>query len=231
MTDGRLETQRIDTLRHGKGEDHEMPDRQPARALLLATHNSGKVRELCQLIDADWALVVPEEAGLGHLRVVENGATYRENAALKAHTFADASGLPALADDSGLEVDALAGAPGIRSARYAGVSATDAANRARLLMTLEGVPAEKRKARYRALVAIALPRQSRVWCTEGIVAGSIATDERGSAGFGYDSLFELPDGRRMAELTMDEKNRISHRARALYAAAPLLARLLTEQSR
>ena len=208
-----------------------MPDRQPARTLLLATHNAGKLRELRRLIGADWALVAPGEAGLDHLRVVESGAAYRENAALKARAFADASGLPALADDSGLEVEALAGAPGIRSARYAGAGATDAANRARLLAALEGVPAEGRKARYRALVAVALPRQSRVWCTEGIVTGSIASDERGSEGFGYDPLFELPDGRRMAELTMDEKNRISHRARALQAAAPLLARLLTEPSR
>ena len=229
--DIRLEAQRTGTLRHGKGEDYAVPDQPPARPLLLATHNSGKLRELRQLIDPGWALVAPEEADLGHLHVVEDGATYRENAALKARAFADASGLPALADDSGLEVDALDGAPGIRSARYARAGATDAANRARLVAALEGVPGERRKARYRALVAIALPRQSRVWCTEGIVAGSIAIDERGSEGFGYDPLFELPDGRRMAELTMEEKNQISHRARALRAAAPLLARLLREQSR
>lgn len=196
--------------------------------ILLATQNPGKARELAALLDADtWECVTPAEAGLAGLVVEESGATYHENAARKARAFANASGLPALADDSGLEVDALDGAPGVRSARYAGVDSTgsapgDAANRAKLLAALQGVPPVHRGARFRAVVALALPYGPDARYGEGSVEGAIAEDERGSDGFGYDPIFALPDGRRMAELSAEEKNRVSHRARALRDAARVL---------
>lgn len=200
----------------------------PARPhrLLLATNNPGKVRELRALLDPRiWECLTPADLGLAGLAVAENGDSYQANAAKKARAFADAGGLPTLADDSGIEVDALGGGPGIHSARYAGVDSTEAANRAQLLAALRGLPPARRGARYRAVVALALPLDPTVGFAEGIVEGRIAEDERGGGGFGYDPIFELPDGRRMAALTAEEKNRVSHRARALRAAAPLLAAL------
>lgn len=187
--------------------------------LLIATGNPGKLREFRALFEAieggGWELVSPAEAGIGGFEVVEDGASYAANADRKARAYANAAGLPALADDSGLEVDALGGAPGICSARYAGEDADDAANRRKLLAALAGAPAEARTARYRAVVALAFPYATNVRRGEGAVEGRIAMDERGDGGFGYDPLFELPGGRRMAELAPAEKNAISHRARAL----------------
>ena len=188
--------------------------------LLIATGNQGKLREFRALFDAlddagDWELVGPAEVGLEGFEVVEDGDTYAANAGRKARAYANAAGLPSLADDSGLEVDALDGAPGLYSARYAGEDADDAANRAKLLAALDGVADEQRSARFRCLVGIAFPYTTNVRLGEGVVEGRIAVDERGDLGFGYDPLFELPDGRRMAELSTAEKNRISHRARAL----------------
>ncbi|HJN93177.1 MAG TPA: non-canonical purine NTP pyrophosphatase, partial [Dehalococcoidia bacterium] len=150
--------------------------------LLIATGNRGKVREFQQLLsDTDWDLVTPAEAGIADLEVVEDGETYQANAARKARAYANASGLPALADDSGLEVDALDGAPGIFSARYAGSGRTDqdAANRAKLLGALAGVPTEQRTARFRAAVALSHPYGPDVRFGEGVVEGRIAEDERG----------------------------------------------------
>ncbi len=191
--------------------------------LLIATGNPGKIREFRALFDAhvdsDWELVAPADVGLADFSVVEDGDTYAENAGRKARAYANASGLPALADDSGLEVDALDGAPGLYSARYAGTAADDAANRAKLLAALEGVSPPERGARFRCLVALAFPYTTNVRLGEGVVEGSIAMDERGALGFGYDPLFALTDGRRMAELTLTEKNQCSHRARALASAA------------
>jgi XTP/dITP diphosphohydrolase len=188
--------------------------------LLIATGNQGKLREFRALFDAlddagDWELVGPAEVGLEGFEVVEDGDTYAANAGRKARAYANAAGLPSLADDSGLEVDALDGAPGLYSARYAGEDADDAANRAKLLAALDGVAGDQRSARFRCLVGIAFPYTTNVRLGEGVVEGRIAVDERGDLGFGYDPLFELPDGRRMAELSTAEKNRISHRARAL----------------
>ena len=196
--------------------------------LLLATTNAGKRRELAALIDPTvWECVTPAQSGVAALHVPETGSTYRENAARKAHAYATASGLPALADDSGLEVDALEGAPGVRSARYAAVdladpAARDRANRATLLAALHGIPPERRGARFQAVVAIALPHSPDVRFGAGTWEGRIAGDERGAGGFGYDSLFELPDGRRVAELSDEEKNRLSHRALALRNVGPIL---------
>ena len=204
------------------------PVRDGRMRLLIATGNAGKIRELRALFDpAHWDVITPAEAGVAGLEVVEDRDTLWENARKKARAYANAAGLPALADDSGLEVDALDGAPGVRSARYAGESATDAQNRAKLLRALAGVPAERRGARFRAVVAVTFPYGPNVRFGQGAVEGRIAMDERGDMGFGYDPVFALPDGRRMAELGRDEKNAISHRGRAVRDVAllrPWLAR-------
>ena len=191
--------------------------------LLIATGNPGKLREFRELFDAhvdsQWELVAPADVGLKDFTVVEDGETYAENAGRKARSYSNACGLPALADDSGLEVDALDGVPGLYSARYAGEAADDAANRIKLLQALSGIPTEQRAARFRCVIALAFPYTTNVRLGEGLVEGSIAMDERGDLGFGYDPVFALPDGRRMAELDVSEKNRISHRALALADAA------------
>ncbi len=198
--------------------------RKPPHRLLIATGNPGKLREFRALFDAledgdAWELAAPADVGLADFEVAEDGETYIANAARKARSYANAARMPALADDSGLEVDALGGAPGARSARYAGDAAGDAANRAKLLAALEGTPAGGRAARFRCVIGVAYQFTTNIRCGEGVVEGRIAMDERGDSGFGYDLVFELPDGRRMAELEMAEKNRISHRAAALADAA------------
>lgn len=191
--------------------------------LLIATGNAGKIREFRALFDAhvdsDWELVAPADVGLAGFTVVEDGETYAENAGRKARSYANAAQLPALADDSGIEVDALDGAPGLYSARYAGEASTDAANRAKLLAALAETPPAGRTARFRCVVALAFPYTTNVRLGEGVVEGTIAMTERGERGFGYDPIFALPDGRRMAELDVSEKNQLSHRARALANAA------------
>ena len=189
--------------------------------LVLATANPGKVRELCGLV-AEWGpiavlsladvppLVMPEETG----------ETYLQNAVLKARAVCAATGLPALADDSGIEVDALGGRPGVRSARYA---ESEAACNAKLLAELAGVPPERRGARYRAVVALALA-DGRVPTGEGTCEGRIAEAPRGTGGFGYDPLFVSAElGRIVAEVSAEEKARISHRARAMRALGRSLA--------
>jgi len=183
--------------------------------LVLATANAGKVRELRALI-AEWGAI--EVLSLADVTPVvmpeESGETYVENAVLKARAVASATGLPALADDSGIEVDALGGAPGVRSARYA---ATDAARNARLLAALHDVPEERRTARYRAVVALAFPDDT-VLTAEGSCEGRIAHEPRGSGGFGYDPIFIATElGRTVGEMSDEEKARVSHRARAIRA--------------
>ena len=194
-----------------------------AHRLLIATGNPGKLREFRELFDAhvdsEWELIAPADVGLGDFTVVEDGDTYAENAGRKARSYANAANLPSLADDSGLEVDALDGAPGLYSARYAGEASDDAANRIKLLEALAEVPSPDRAARFRCVIALAFPYTTNVRLGEGVVEGSIAMDERGDRGFGYDPILALPDGRRMAELDVSEKNQISHRARALANAA------------
>ena len=199
--------------------------------LLIATHNKGKSLEIQALLhDINVELLTPSQISL-NLEVNETGKTYTENAALKGVAFARASGLLTLADDSGLEVQALDGLPGIISARFAPMpDATDADRRAYLLMRLQGKP-RPWLARFRCVVAIVRPGLNSVSdpsvpdlrFTEGICPGEIIPTERGQNGFGYDPIFLLPEiGRTMAELTMEEKNRLSHRARALQAALPIL---------
>jgi XTP/dITP diphosphohydrolase len=193
--------------------------------LLLATNNQGKLRELCAILaDLPIELVTPANIRL-ELDVPEDGSTYAENAAKKALAFARASGLASLADDSGLEVDALGGAPGLYSARYLSKpGASDADRRAYLLQNLGGKP-RPWAARFRATVAIAGPGGS-VQIAEGICPGEIVPEERGTGGFGYDPIFLLPElDLTMAELPEETKNRLSHRARAVQAAKPILMKL------
>jgi XTP/dITP diphosphohydrolase len=190
--------------------------------ILLGTNNKGKLRELREILDPlGVRLVSPAEIGL-QLEVEEHGSTYHENAALKAIAFAQTSGLLTLADDSGVEVDALGGAPGLHSARYSPLpNASDADRRAYLLQNLKGY-GRPWEARFRCIIAIAQPGEEIAYA-EGICPGEIIPEERGDGGFGYDPVFYLPEyGKTMAELPTEEKNRISHRARAAQAAVPIL---------
>lgn len=198
--------------------------------LLIATQNPGKLREIWEIIsNLGLTLVTPADLGL-KLEVVEDGQTYAENAAKKALAYARASGLPALGDDSGLEVNALGGAPGIHSARYSPkVGASDADRRALLLHNLAARP-RPWLARFYAVIALATP-DGKVELASGECHGEIIPDERGSNGFGYDPIFFLPElGKTMAELDEAHKNQISHRARALQNARPFLEKLLQQGS-
>jgi XTP/dITP diphosphohydrolase len=193
--------------------------------LLLASNNPGKLAELSALLKSPRLdLVTPAEIGLA-LEVEEDGTTYAENAAKKARAFALASSFTAMADDTGLEVDALDGAPGLHSKRFAGRNyGSDAERRAALLQVLTPSPRPWR-ARFHATLAVATP-DAVIRFAEGYCEGEIIPQERGTGGFGYDSIF-LVEGleRTMAELPMEEKNRVSHRARAALAAGPILAEL------
>jgi XTP/dITP diphosphohydrolase len=195
------------------------------KKLLIATNNKGKVEELYELLkDLEINLVIPADINL-QLDVVEDGRTYEENATKKAIAFAHAGGLISLADDSGLEVDALNGAPGLYSARYsAKPNATDADRRHFLLKNLEGKP-HPWKAQFHATIAIATPEGS-VQLVEGKCKGEIIPEERGTGGFGYDPIFFIPElSKTMSELDMGQKNRISHRALAAMNARPILQKL------
>ena len=197
--------------------------------LLLASNNQGKLIEIQSLLTGlNIQLVTPEGLGLD-LQVVEDGATYAENAALKARAFSQASAMISLADDSGLEVDSLGGQPGLRSARFSPLpGATDADRRRHLLNKLAGLPAPW-TARFHCTVVIAQP-DGTVFIVEGECPGEIIPEERGANGFGYDPIFFIPEkGCTMAELTLPEKNLLSHRARAVQAAVPELLRLFSRQ--
>jgi XTP/dITP diphosphohydrolase len=198
--------------------------RAPAlRDLVIATANAGKLREFRALL-ADLPFAPVAQAAFGVTASEETGATFAENALLKARHAAAASGAAAIADDSGLEVDALGGAPGIYSARYAGAAAedaaaVDAANNAKLVAALRGVPFEARRARYRcALVYLTGPGDTAPLHTQGIWEGYILEAPRGAGGFGYDPYFWLPELElTAAELEPDRKNRLSHRGKAMQA--------------
>jgi XTP/dITP diphosphohydrolase len=184
-------------------------------ALVLASGSAGKLREMRQIL-APWRVAVHSLAEYTDQPAVESGLTFVENALLKARHACAASGLPAIADDSGLEVDALDGAPGIRSARYAGEAASDADNNARLLAALANVPDAGRTARYRcAMVYLRTARDASPVICQAEWPGHIGRELRGAGGFGYDPLFVLEDGRTAAELDPGLKNRISHRGLAL----------------
>lgn len=196
------------------------------RNLLIATNNIGKVDEIKTLLrNLGLSLITPSDLGIS-LDVSEDGQTYAENATKKALAFAQASGLIAIGDDSGLEVDALGGQPGLRSHRFNPIpNASDADRRKYLLKRLEGKP-RPWTARFRATIAVASP-SGEVELATGECEGEIIPEERGSNGFGYDPIFFIPDiGRTMAELEMDEKNRLSHRARAIQNSIPILLEML-----
>jgi XTP/dITP diphosphohydrolase len=185
------------------------------KRVVLASANPGKLRELAALV-APLGLELISQAALGIESVPESGATFLENALLKARHAARAAQLPALADDSGIEVDALGGRPGVLSARFAHPGASDAANLARLLGELEGVPEERRSARYQCVVVwVRTADDPEPLIGRGTWEGRIALEPRGSGGFGYDPGF-IPAGeqRTAAELSPEEKNRVSHRAQA-----------------
>ena len=219
--------------------------------LLIATNNKGKVEEIQDLLkDLSVELVTPAQIDL-KLDVHEDGHTYAENASKKAFAFAQASGLISLADDSGLEVDALDGAPGLYSARYDSLplnsknlegtgKGSDAGRRTLLIQNLQDKP-RPWTARFHATIAIAiptkhvtlsatkglLPSEEKIHLTEGICEGEIIPEKRGTGGFGYDPIFLLQDlGKTMAELSMDEKNRLSHRAKAVMKAKEILLKIL-----
>lgn len=196
--------------------------------ILIASGNKGKLREIQSVLhDHPFSLCLPRDLGL-NLSVIEDGKNYAENAAIKARAFAHASGLISLADDSGLEVDALGGAPGLHSARYhPKPGASDADRRSYLLEKLKGF-SRPWLAHFHCTVAIATP-QGRIWFAEGDCPGEICPYERGINGFGYDPIFLLPQlNRTMAELNMEEKNQLSHRALALRSALPMLLKLNEE---
>jgi len=197
-----------------------------ALRVVVATRNRGKLRELVPLfaeLELGFELVaIDEVAPAAELR--EDGATFEDNALAKARQAAAATGLSALADDSGLEVDALGGAPGVHSARYAGAGATDAANNAKLLEALRDVARARRSARFRCVAAFFDPARGLAITRAGACEGRLLEAPRGAAGFGYDPLFLLPDrGLTMAEIPLAEKNRLSHRAAAFRALAVALA--------
>lgn len=194
--------------------------------LLIATTNPGKISELRALLQGlELDLVTPNMLGL-NLHVVEDGKTYAENAVRKAQAFCMASGLPSLADDSGLEVDALDGAPGLHSARYhPDPLAGDAERRSMLLEALVGKP-QPWIAHFHCTVVIAPPNGNLI-LGDGKCPGIIISEERGTGGFGYDPIFLLEEaGLTMAELPASEKNKISHRARAVQAVIPALRRMM-----
>ncbi|MBF4509849.1 MAG: RdgB/HAM1 family non-canonical purine NTP pyrophosphatase [Aeromicrobium sp.] len=197
-----------------------------ARRVVVATANRGKLDEIrAALAGTGFEFVTASDLGRMPLHVDETGATFEENARLKARAYLEAFGLPALADDSGLEVDALGGEPGVYSARYAGADATDADNNEKLLAALARVPAGQRTARFRSVVVF-VDAEGAETVAEGACEGSVGFSGHGAGGFGYDPIF-LPaaaPGRTMADLAMDEKNRISHRGAALRALAEALGR-------
>ena len=193
--------------------------------VLLGTGNPAKLAEILAILGAIPGVEWVSASDLGLPEPKEEGKTLEENAIIKAVTYAKRAGLPALAEDTGLEVEALGGAPGVLSSRFAGREKDYAANNRKLLELLEG--AENRRARFRTVAVLALP-DGRFWTSEGVLEGEIAREPRGSGGFGYDPLF-IPKGetRTIAELSPEEKNAISHRRKALEGLKPLL-RVLAE---
>ncbi len=195
--------------------------------LVLATRNKGKIAEIKEILADFQEIELLSLADFPDLpKIEETGTTFKENAILKAKTIAKLTGHLTLADDSGLTVEYLNGAPGVYSARYAGENATDAENNTKLLKALEGVPWEKRKAAFVCVIALCSPQGECHTC-EGRCEGIIALEPKGSYGFGYDPLFYVPAyGKTMAELGSEIKNQISHRAMALKALKPLLKKIL-----
>ena len=190
--------------------------------VVIASTNPGKIAEVRQILEkVPLRLLSRDEVG-GWPEIEETGSTFLANALLKAHAVSRFTGRAALADDSGIEVDALDGAPGVRSARFAGPDATDEQNNRRLVAALDGLPTERRTARYRCVVVVVTPEGEEI-AAVGSCEGRIALEPRGSGGFGYDPWF-VPEGesRTMAELSPEEKHAISHRGKAMRGLAEQL---------
>ncbi len=196
-----------------------------APVIVLATRNRGKLVEIVRLLGESIArarLVTIDEIA-PTVRLDEDGDTFEANALQKARQASVATGLPAIADDSGLEVDVLGGAPGVYSARYAGEPSDDARNNQKLLDALKGVPADERNGRFRCVAAYVDPARGIELVRDGSCEGQVLTAPRGTLGFGYDPLFLVPQlSKTMAELPIDEKNQLSHRAAAFRALALVL---------
>lgn len=183
--------------------------------MVLASQNRHKAQEMQAILGDKITLVTMDEAGFGDLEIIEDGDTFEANAIKKAVTVMQATGLPSISDDSGLCVDALDGAPGIYTARFAGEDATDDQNIAKLLFELDGVDLSQRTARFVCVIAVAVPGKDPV-TFRGECEGKILTEKRGMGGFGYDPVFYIEEyGKAMAELPAEVKNSISHRSRAL----------------
>lgn len=198
--------------------------------LIVASRNSKKIKEI-EAIARDFGLEVisRDDAGLPPVEIEETGETFEENAILKARTIMELSGCPAVADDSGLEVDELDGAPGVYSARFAGEACDDAANNRKLLELMTGVPPARRTAHFVSAIALVYP-DGKTLVVRGVTDGRLLEEGRGAGGFGYDPLF-VPEGyeRTYAELPPDEKNKISHRGKALAALKAMLLAQAGEQ--
>jgi len=195
--------------------------------LLLATRNADKIKEIAAAIQGLPFELVPASEYKGLPEIDEDQDTLQANALKKAMTLSRLAGLIALADDTGLEVDALGGAPGVYSSRYSGPNATYDDNVNKLLQVMQGVPPDQRSARFRCVIAIA--RQEHYTTVEGVCEGMIATERHGTEGFGYDPVFWVPSlGKTFAELSLEEKNRISHRGLALQRARTILQKILLE---
>ncbi len=195
--------------------------------LLVATGNKGKLKEISRLLATDIEIISLDQLD-NPPEVIENGATFTANACKKAIEMARFSGYLTLADDSGLVVNALNGAPGVHSARYAGEQGDDVANNAKLLLEMATVVDEERQAAFHCVMALAWP-DGRCETWDGQISGLIMRGERGGSGFGYDPLFMVPEyGKTMAELSLEIKNRISHRGKALQQVIPLLLELVPE---
>lgn len=195
--------------------------------IIMATRNKGKVTELRKLLEEQRVDILTLADFPELPEVEEDGLTFADNSVKKAKTTAEATGFIAIADDSGLEVEYLNGQPGVHSARFAGEPTDDARNNEKLLACLKGVPPEQRKARFVSVIAIAVPG-GETYTTMGTCEGIILDKPRGNGGFGYDPLFYVPVFEKtFAELSTEEKNRISHRGEALRKASVILRRLLT----
>lgn len=196
---------------------------EPSTTVVLASSNKGKIRDLQALLDG--VAIVISGSELNIQMPEETGTTFLENALLKARAGHEQTGLTVLADDSGLEVDALNGEPGVYSARYAGEDADDEANNHKLLRAMASIPDNERGAHFRCVIAIVTADGDEL-TFEGSCGGTIGYESRGDHGFGYDPLFVLPDGRTMAEHDVAFKNKVSHRGEAMRKAIPVLLEYL-----
>jgi len=195
----------------------------PRRTLVIASNNAHKIREISEMLDERLHVISMREAGFNG-DIDENGDTFEENALIKARAVAMATGYCALADDSGLAVDALNGEPGVHSARYAGLHGDDAANNALLIEKMQDVPQEERTAQFVCAMALCLPNGENS-IVRGECPGLITYEPRGEGGFGYDPYFEYATGQTFSEMSEEEKNQVSHRARAMQLMLPHLEEL------